>query len=318
VTRSGSEPLPDGLVPQGLTETMRGRPQDEGADGSGSGPDDGDSWLRRLPSLVADGLRRWDLTVDGAPRHGQCALVLPVRRAAGEQAALKITWPHHEARTEHLALRHWAGAGAVRLLAADPTSWTMLLERLHADRDLSTEPIDDACAAIGGLLAQLASPAIPAVPRLSAYAERQAVELQDAPAAIPRRLAGQARSLAWDLAMDDGVDAQLLHTDLHYSNVLAGGRAPWLAIDPKPMAGEAAYEVAPALWNRWDEAVASGDVRAHLRRRLAVICESAGIDPDRARSWTIVREVDNAVDAAQDGDMERVTATVTVVKAMSG
>jgi len=305
--------VPDGLVPDGLAQTMRGRPEDD--DGGGD-HNDGDSWVRRLPSLVAEGLQRWGLTRDGAARHGECALVLPVRRD-GEPAALKLTWPHHEARTEHLALRHWGGRGTVRLLAADPASWTLLLERLDATRDLSGESVDDACATIGDLLRQLDRPAITAVPRLSAYAARLAVELQDAPAAIPRRIAGQARSLARDLALDDGVDARLLHTDLHYANVLAGCRAPWLAIDPKPMAGEAAYEVAPALWNRWNEAVASGDVRAHLRRRLAVICERAGIDPDRARSWTLVREVDKAVDAVRDGDMERVTAAVTVVKAMS-
>ena len=41
---------------------------------------------------------------------------------AGEAAALKLTWPHAEARHEHLALRLWDGHGAVRLLAADPAA----------------------------------------------------------------------------------------------------------------------------------------------------------------------------------------------------
>src|SRR5690606_39320812 len=31
---------------------------------------------------------------------------------------------------------------------------------------------------------------------------------------------------------------RLLHWDLHYANVLAGEREPWLAIDPKPLAGD--------------------------------------------------------------------------------
>ena len=50
----------------------------------------------------------------------------------------------------------------------------------------------------------------------------------------------------------------MIHGDLHYENVLAADREPWLAIDPKPMAGDPHYEVAPMLWNRWDEVVASG------------------------------------------------------------
>ena len=47
-------------------------------------------------------------------------------------------------------------------------------------------------------------------------------------------------------------EERLLHTDLHYANVLGAYRSPWLAIDPKPMAGDVAFEVAPALWNRAD------------------------------------------------------------------
>jgi hypothetical protein len=39
--------------------------------------------------------------------------------------------------------------------------------------------------------------------------------------------------------------------------------------------------VTPALWNRWEEAVKSGDLRRHLRRRLSIICESARLDQER-------------------------------------
>lgn len=52
----------------------------------------------------------------------------------------------------------------------------------------------------------------------------------------------------------------LLHTDLHHEHVLAGDREQWLAIDAKPLAGDAAFEVAPLLWNRWDEAISSADL----------------------------------------------------------
>ena len=41
--------------------------------------------------------------------------------------------------------------------------------------------------------------------------------------------------------------------------MLAGDREPWLVIDPKPMSGDPHYEVAPMLWNRFEEL--AGDVR---------------------------------------------------------
>jgi hypothetical protein len=39
------------------------------------------------------------------------------------------------------------------------------------------------------------------------------------------------------LAHELGASAgdQLVHADLHYGNILAGTREPWLAIDPKPV-----------------------------------------------------------------------------------
>ena len=303
------------LVPESFVAAVSGRaPEGDGVRGPGEA---GDSWLRRLPRLVQELLEQWDLTVDGASRHGVCALVVPVRRG-GDAAALKVTWPHPEARHEHVALRAWDGRGAVRLLAADPGRWGLLLERLDADRDLHAVPLDDACAILGGLLADLDRPALPQLARLSDWAHRQVTDLATAPHGIPRRLVEQGRAMARDLATDPGTDARLVHTDLHYANVLAGARAPWLAIDPKPMAADPAFAVAPALWNRWDEVAASHDARRHLRRRVAVLCERAGIDEDRARAWTVVRELDHALDAAHRGDADGVTVAVTIIKAMTG
>ena len=297
-------------VPESFTALLRGRPAEEGLTG--------DEWLARLPGLLRECLAHWDLRPDGAARHGVCALVLPVRGPTGA-AALKLTWPHPEATHEHLALRYWAGRGAVRLLAADPPRWSLLLERLDPDRDLSAEPIFDACETIGVLLAELDRPAPAQLERLSQHASRWAATLRSAPRVVPQRFLDRAAGLAGELAADPRVDARMVHTDLHFANVLAGQRQPWLAIDPKPLAAEPAFAVAPALWNRWAEAAAAGDTRGHLRCRLEIICETAGIDPDRAMAWTLVREAVNAVWAAARPDETtpgRIAAAVTIMKAV--
>ncbi len=271
-------------------------------------------WLRRLPQLITDLLAEWDLTPDGPTRWGYCAVAVPVATTTGE-AVLKVSWPHFEARTEHLALRHWDGHGAVRLLRADPHRFALLLERLDATTDLTAVPIDDACEVIGDLLAQLASPAIPQTPTLSAYAARQLAGEPPEPGLVPRRFVDQARHLAADLAADPAIDERLLHTDLHYTNVLRASRQPWLAIDPKPTAGDPAFEVAPALWNRAEELGTGSALRWSLRRRLEIICERAGIDEDRARGWAIVREVDNAQELPPGSD--RVGLAISIIKAMN-
>lgn len=276
----------------------------------------GDAWLSRLPGLVDESLAQWDLDLDGDPAHGACALVLPVRRRGDSAAVLKVTWPHRDARHEHLVLRHWGGHGAVSLLAANPARWTMLLERLDGSRDLHAVPIDEACTVIGTLLHQLDHQALPQLARLSEHSADLALRLASAPPALPRRFAEQAGGLLSDLGSDDAIDSRLVNTDLHYANVLAAQRQPWLAIDPKPLAADPAFAVTPALWNRWDEAIASGDLRAHLRRRLSIICECAGLDQERARGWSIVREAQLALSAIKDDDTKEATKAIAIIKAM--
>ena len=276
----------------------------------------GDAWLTRLPALVQESLARWDVTPDGNPMHGMTALVLPVRRGDGTAAVLKVTWPHPEARHEHLALQHWGGRGAVRLLAADPASWTMLLERLDDGRDLSTAPIDEACAVIGRLLKQLDQEAPPQLARLSDQAADLSARLGPTSPALPRRFIEQAQALLRELVSDPAVDSRMVNTDLHYANILAAGRQPWLAIDPKPLAADPAFAVSPALWNRWDEAIASGDLRAHLRRRLSIICASAGLDEERARAWSIVREVERGLWAIGNTGSGELTRSIAIIKAL--
>jgi streptomycin 6-kinase len=238
-------------------------------------------WLDRLPALVRDLLGEWQLAVDGEPTHGHTALVVPVRTSSGRPAALRIGWPHEEAEHEHLALQHWHGRGAVQLLRADPHRSALLLERLHPE-DLGDLWDVEACEVVAGLYARLHVPAPPQLRLLTAYVEQWAGELDG-------------------LARDAPVPGRLVHTDLHYGNVLAGDREPWLAIDPKPLNGDPHYEPAPMLWNRWDElASADRSVRDGLRLRFHTLVDVAGLDERRARDWVVLRMMVNALWWLQD------------------
>jgi streptomycin 6-kinase len=282
-------------------------------------------WLARLPRLITDICHEWQLAPDGTVMTGETAAVLPVTTDTGERAVVKFGWPHPEAELEHLALRAWAGEGAVRLLRADPRRWVLLLERAEPGHDLHTVPVIEACEVVAGLYSRLHRPAFPQLGRLSEDAARWSREL---PALretrlVPRRFVDQAVSLAADFATDPGTDGTLIHADLHYANVLAAHRdsAPtWLAIDPKPLSGDPAYEVAPMLWNRWAEAVASGDIRNALLDRLYALVDQAGLDEDRVRDWVTVRELVNiwwaVADTTARPGRDWVTAATTIVKAV--
>jgi streptomycin 6-kinase len=129
----------------------------------------------------------------------------------------------------------------------------------------------------------------------------------------------QAISLGRAFLQDEASVGRIIHGDLHYENVLAADREPWLLIDPKPMSGDPHYEVAPMLWNRWDEL--QGQVRDGVRRRFHTIVDAAGLDEDRARDWVVVRMMHNAMWAIEDGietdsDREWLTICVALAKAV--
>ncbi len=275
-----------------------------------------DSWLDSLPSLVRDLTVEWELTRDGDVMHGFCSLVLPVRTTSGRPAVLKVGVPDPEHEHEALALQHWQGNGTVQLLRADPRRFALLLERLHQE---NLEDLGDleACEVVAGFYQRLHVPALPQLRTLSSFIEKWTEDLAALPrnAPVPRRLVEQAISLGRDLAGDTGSNGRIIHGDLHYTNVLAADREAWLVIDPKPMSGDPHYEVAPMLWNRWDEL--AGGVRDGVRRRFHTIVDTAGLDEDRARDWVIVRMMHNAMWAIQDGDPhDFITCSVAVAKAV--
>ncbi len=296
---SHHDPLLPPVVPPGLAAAWGG--------------DDWREWIETLPGLALTFLDRWQLRPDGPPAHGVIAMVLPVVRADGTQAALKLQRVDEETRGEPLALRTWAGRGSVRMLDSDPETGTMLLERLDAARSLEAEPDESAALdTLAGLLAELAG--YPAPAGLPLLADLGAAMLDRLPQTLPRLADAADRRLTADCAAAlrevlDRPGDRLLHWDLHYGNVLAAlpeaqraGRSPWLAIDPKPLSGDPGFELMPALANRWDDVLATGDVASAVRRRFDLLTEVVGLDRSRARRWTLARALQRTLWKVESGE----------------
>ena len=251
-------------------------------------------WLARLPGLVADLCGRWEVRVAGAPMHGYMALVVPVLRGDARYA-LKVSWLDGETVNEAAALELWNGGGAVRLLEADRQAGALLLEWLDPRRHLEEADLSVAVPVAARLLRRLAVP-FPAqwparqVPGLRQWALDLAAELpgrwRDAGRPFPGRRLDAAVDVATALAPRAG--SLLANRDLHYQNILAAEREPWLVIDPKVMRGDAEFGLAPLLWRRLDEAGGP----AGLRRRFDALVGEAGLDAELARGWTLLRAVD--------------------------
>ncbi|MFI7639894.1 aminoglycoside phosphotransferase family protein [Nonomuraea sp. NPDC049400] len=277
-------------------------------------------WIADLPRLGGDFLDRWELRPDGPAAHGMASLVLPVLQADGTPAVLKLQQLREETAGTATGLRAWGGNGIVRLLDHDQDSGTQLLERLDAARPLSSVADDDAAMQIlAELMARLTS--VPAPGDLRQLSDIAAAMLDQVPQAVPtlrdpgeQRLVRTCASAVAELAGEPG--NRLLHWDLHYDNVLAAEREPWLAIDPEPLAGDPGFEVLPALDNRWEEVEATGDVTRAVLRRFDLLTEVLGLDRRRAVGWTLGRVLQNALWDIEDAKATLEPAQVAIATAL--
>ncbi|MFJ9697790.1 aminoglycoside phosphotransferase family protein [Kitasatospora sp. NPDC101183] len=285
---SGATPHP--TVPTWLTRTVTAAHGEEGR-----------RWLDALPGLVAAHLDHWDLTVERTlDPGGSLSLITYVHRDDLSPAVLKTGLRTPETVHEHEALAHWAGRGAVLLLDADPAEGVLLLERLHGDIPLRSLAEPKAMLEATSLLHRLWVPLPDGHPfpgtaaRVADTAARLAAHRAHPVAEAAEALAEEALETAAALAAEEP-ETLLLHGDFHHGNVLAADRSPWLAIDPRPVAGERAYDLARLVLDRADNLIGSPGVPGAVRRRLGRLSEALEVDRDRLRGWTLLRAVDLAL-----------------------
>lgn len=252
----------------------------------------GQRWLDALPGQVARLARRWSLEVEPPFPALTYAYVAPARGLDGSPVVLKIGLPEPELLTQIDALRHYDGRGAVRLLDARPDEGALLLERLLPGTSLRALPDDDQATRIAaGVMQALWRPLPPAHPfptvaRWAGGLARLRRRFDGGSGPLPAALLARAEEHFSTLLASAGVPL-LLHGDLHHDNILAAGRAPWLALDPKGLAGDPGFEVGPLMLNPMPDLLEAPFPRRRLVRRLDILSETLGMARSRLLAWTL-------------------------------
>lgn len=284
-------------------------------------------WLEDVPDHARSMVRDWELTPDGQPFFGGTSIVLPVRTADGDPAALKLVSPLADAALEVTALSALAGHGMVELLRSDADQGALLLERL-AGPTLVEHPEPLAAARIAGRVAAriAAVPAPSDAPRLAetSRAWGQSFQAQHARAVadrlpLPAGAGERAAEIIDDLAED--TSSTLTHGDLSFANVLRRAEDVWLAIDPGWLCGPVENEAHTVVRSVLPAVLDAPRPREGLRAVVEAFCETAGADVERAETLSYARFVASYFWEAQHtgstDDIERLHRAIELTTAPS-
>jgi streptomycin 6-kinase len=250
-------------------------------------------------------MQTWHLT---APQHLASTATSHVYTVQhhGDTVILKLLTPvgQEDEQGATAALVWFAGHGAIRLLRSDARA--LLLEYVAGDALtglVATGHDDAATDIVADVMAQLYRPlngaVLPALTPLPQRFRALFVRAQQEHTAPGASLFVDAAAVAHALLADQREQC-VLHGDLHYANIKYSPQRGWLALDPKGLMGERAYDAANVLCNPvtlpW--LVQS---EARLVRQASRLAARLQIAPQRLLAWVYAHACLAASWALEDG-----------------
>ena len=239
--------------------------------------------------------QKWSLTKLVAIEHSGVNLVFTARKNR-TPVILKIIPDAHAFTAELHALEYYKKHGVVPLLRKDSKHQALLLEYIQPGISLKTLfPRQDSEAV--HITAQL-------IKRLRAASHEKAAvysisfkKLDEIThtlqtinkSALPEKLLSTAKKFSATLLKEK--HSTILHGDLHHENILLSAKDGWLAIDPKGLIGDPAYEVATFICNPMPELMNRINIIALLKTRFSLFSALLGVDMQRLYKWAYVRAV---------------------------
>ena len=246
-------------------------------------------WALASPSFVTETATSVLYRVDHG-EHGPAALKL-LKPGAGDdeaQGGAMLAW--------------YGGHGAARVFGLAPDA--VLMEWLPGETlgDVARAGRDDAATLLlAGAVERLHARRDARPPELTPLRRRFASLFRLGPDAWPeeaRPLAARAAAIAQTL-LDANAPAQPLHGDIHHDNILRSGDS-WVAIDPKGLIGDPAYDYANSFQNP-ERAEALVLDAARVARHATALAGYTGLPRRHLLAWAVAHTALSGAWNIEDG-----------------
>jgi streptomycin 6-kinase len=266
--------------------------------------EEGKQWLANIPSTIKKYEDKWHLKVL-PPFRLTYNYVAPAIKSDGTKVVLKIGFHgDQEFQTEIEALKIFNGDNIEKLIDVDKDNYVMLIENVLPGVPLSTlEDDDQATKILASVMQKLRKP-LPQKHNFTTIAQwKRAIpqyleKYKNKSGPLPYHLVQRAAELFEHLIATSQTPV-LLHGDLHQDNVLSSDRSAWLAIDPKGIAAEPAYETAAMIRNPYEKMRHIDNLEPILTRRINILSEELQLDATRIHQWCLAQTVLSAVWSAE-------------------
>ncbi len=249
----------------------------------------GEQWLSNLPPIIEELAKKWQLTDIKLVSHLSYNFVAFASQKDKTPVVLKIACDAQAIANEYAALQHFNNHGAIRVLDFNRQHNALLLGQAMPGFSLKEHSVSNITEAIkiyASVVEALANQSLAthSFPHMREWCK--ALDHIIDPR-IESRLVTKAQQLRTDL-LNLATQEYLCHGDLHCENILKH-HENWLAIDPKGVIAEKAFEAAAFDFISQSELKNSATAQEKIFSRSAQLANALNVQQERLLAWAFVR-----------------------------
>jgi streptomycin 6-kinase len=252
----------------------------------------GKEWLKNLPTIIDELSEHWQLSGIKPVQNMSWNYVGLALKNRDVPVALKLSCDKQLMQDEYKALKHFDGHGSIKVLDLNLEKNALLLERaIPGDllKDDHPAKIADTMAIYASVVNQLASRPLPKEHSYKHASDWLKAIDRISDERVEKRYIQKAQEIR-SFLLNSTEREYLCHGDLHLENIIKH-EDTWLAIDPKGIIGEMAFEAAACDLISEEERKDTETIGKKISERVALLSNALDLDYDRLLYWIFLRVI---------------------------